>query len=540
MTAVINIEHRYSLAVEKYKQKKYTDTISYCKKLLVSNRSPLIYHILGLSFYRIGNYIEAIHFINESIKLDANNYRYLQDLGDIYRENKDYQNSIEKYLNVIQLDPLNHKAFFSTAYTLHLMRKFQPALKMGLAALALDKKNIEYQLFNAKCLEEMHVFNEAITTYNEILKFNTNHKKTLLAKSDLLRRMFKYNEAYELAKSCLNLDNNDINCYLLISTILRDMKEINKAIVYLDMGLKIKPDSHLAKFNKGVMLLGLGNFKEGWILYESRWKIKEYSHLPKFTKKPLWNGQKTANLLIWPEQGIGDEIMFSSIFNEVKNDVNNLIIKADQRLIPIFKRSFPKINFISSSTEISDDKYSHHIPMGSLAKFYRKNRNDFNNKNLNFIKTDSNLDSYFKQFFDKKETKKYIGISWKSVNPLSGLKRSATLDDLIKYIGMNDVIYVNLQYGDVDKEILEAEKNNNIKILNIKEVNNKNDLDKLFSIIQNCDEVISIDNSTIHFAGSIGKKTKVLLHESADFRWEINSEESSWYKSAKLIRNIIL
>jgi len=65
-------------------------------------------------------------------------------------------------------------------------------------------------------------------------------------------------------------------------------------------------------------------------------------------------------------------------------------------------------------------------------------------------------------------------------------------------------------------------------------------IDGLFSIIEKCDEIISIDNSTIHFSGSIGKKTEVLLHESADFRWELYGENANWYKSVKLTRNIIL
>ena len=175
-----------------------------------------------------------------------------------------------------------------------------------------------------------------------------------------------------------------------------------------------------------------------------------------------------------------------------------------------------------------------------MSKFYRKDRINFEGKNLAYLKTNIDLDNKLCKYFNKIDNIKYIGISWKSINPLSGLKRSATLEDLIRYIGDKDAVYVNLQYGDVKEEIQKAEKNMNIKIIDITEIDNKKNLDGLFSIISNCDEIISIDNSTIHFAGSIGKKTEVLLHESADFRWEINSENANWYKSLKLTRNIIL
>jgi UDP-N-acetylmuramoylalanine-D-glutamate ligase len=107
-------------------------------------------------------------------------------------------------------------------------------------------------------------------------------------------------------------------------------------------------------------------------------------------------------------------------------------------------------------------------------------------------------------------------------------------------IGKKDIVYVNLQYGDVKEEISELYKNDKVKVMEIDEIDNKNNIDGLLSIIENCDEVVSIDNSTIHFSGSIGKKTEVLLHESADFRWELYGENANWYKSVKLIRNIIL
>ena len=78
-------------------------------------------------------------------------------------------------------------------------------------------------------------------------------------------------------------------------------------------------------------------------------------------------------------------------------------------------------------------------------------------------------------------------MSWRSVNPLSGLKRSATLEDVIKYIGQKNVIYVNLQYGNVDAEVEHVEKKMEIEMLNISEIDNKNDLDGLFSLIKNSD-----------------------------------------------------
>jgi tetratricopeptide (TPR) repeat protein len=530
----------YDLAVSKYKQKKYDEVIKYCQNFLKKKKSAEFLHILGMALFRKENLEKSTYYLNEAIKLQPNNYKYYLDLGDVNRQKKAYQNALENYVEVLKLNPGNEKAYFGSAHIFYILKKFPLALKMSIAALSVSKDNIDYKLFIAKCLDEMNEFNEAIKIYNEILVINSRHKKALLEKGELLRKTFKYDEALEVSKVALNLDVKDINCYLLMSTILRDMKKIDEAIECLNQGLKIKPESPQGLFNKGVMLLGVGQFEKGWKLYESRWKIKEISEKMLITKNPWWKGEEDSNLLIWPEQGIGDEVMFASMFNEIKSNVQKLTIKADARLIPIFERSFINIKFIPTDVIVNDIEFSHHLPMGSLAQFYRKNRINFENKNHAYLKTNNDLDAKLSEYFEKNDEIKYIGISWKSVNPISGLKRSATLEDVIKYIGVKNAVYVNLQYGDVDEEILEAEKKMNIKIINIKEIDNKKNIDGLFSIINNCDEVISIDNSTIHFAGSIGKKTEVLLHESADFRWEINSKSANWYNSVKLTRNIIL
>ena len=213
--------------------------------------------------------------------------------------------------------------------------------------------------------------------------------------------------------------------------------------------------------------------------------------------------------------------------------------KIDFRLLKVFERSFPDIKFISSKNETIEENYEFHLPIGSLPKFYRNDLKDFENKNNKYLKTNQLIDNNLNSYFIKYKNKRKIGISWKSKNPSSGLKRSAELEDVIKYINDNEAIYVNLQYGDVAAEIIEIQKKG-FNIVNITEIDNMQNIDGLLSIINICDEVISIDNSTVHFAGAIGKKTEVLMHESADFRWEMQGNTTKWYKSLSLKRNIII
>ena len=99
-----------------------------------------------------------------------------------------------------------------------------------------------------------------------------------------------------------------------------------------------------------------------------------------------------------------------------------------------------------------------------------------------------------------------------------------------------DITLVNLQYGDVDKEIREFKKATGIEVLQCASVDNRDDLDGLAALIEMCDLVVSTSNVTIHLAVALGKKTWVLLPYSANFWWLINRTDSIWYPSLKLYR----
>ena len=100
-----------------------------------------------------------------------------------------------------------------------------------------------------------------------------------------------------------------------------------------------------------------------------------------------------------------------------------------------------------------------------------------------------------------------------------------------------DVTLVNLQYGDVNKEINEFEEETGIKIVQCGSVDNREDLDGLAALIEACDLVVSTSNVTIHLAGALGKDTWVLLPFVSSFWWLLNRDDSVWYPSIKIYRH---
>ena len=95
---------------------------------------------------------------------------------------------------------------------------------------------------------------------------------------------------------------------------------------------------------------------------------------------------------------------------------------------------------------------------------------------------------------------------------------------------------MSLQYGDVKEEIKQLKQKHNIEIFDVEEIDKFFDIDGLASLINACDEVISMRNSTVPLAGAIGIKSHILIPTNCYWWWGVDDTHSYWYPSLKLFR----
>jgi ADP-heptose:LPS heptosyltransferase len=246
----------------------------------------------------------------------------------------------------------------------------------------------------------------------------------------------------------------------------------------------------------------------------------------------MWNGEKKQRVLVWGEQGIGDEIMFSSVILDLYATSLQILVKCDERLIPLFERSFPSdIIYFSKSQPVPEDKYDFHIPMGSLPLTFRKSPECFRQSASGFLKCDMAKAESIKTLLTRKHSKKIVGISWKTKSALrNSSNRDVKLAELANALDRSDTQLLCLQYGDVFDEIEAVQRDFGINVTQFGEVDNMSDIDGLATLIMACDQIVSTTNATVHLAGALGAKVTALLPFSPRWIWGAGSE-SFWYDS---------
>jgi tetratricopeptide (TPR) repeat protein/ADP-heptose:LPS heptosyltransferase len=470
-------------------------------------------------------------------ELDPNEKNAHLNTGMIHNRNCNYQPAIESFEKVIKIDPNISEAYFGLAKAQYEEGQLEAALENCKATNA-TRPDLE-EVFDMMGTIQLALgdLDAALVSFKKVLTINPNSKRAHNNLGVAYYKLGDLDASIEAHKISVRVNPDSSLCHFNLASMFKHANDVNSAIECYDRAIQLEPDYVKAHWNLAVSHLYNKNFQEGWAKYEWRWKALPNMEFLQ-TYKQIWNGEKNKCVFLWAEQGIGDEIMFSSIIPELGVLCARLIIQVDDRLIPLFRRSFPNdIDFRPRTSRVPETEYDYHIPIGSLPRFFRQSAKDFEAISRGWLAASQFKTNELREKLTKDGSERIIGISWNSTKPREGAEHKViSLTQLAKKLHAPKTKLVNLQYGDVRNELLELKEKTNIEVAQLHEINNRDDIDGLASLIMACDKVVSISNATIHLAGALGKKSDVLIAFSGDWRWGDAQHSAYWYNSVRVCR----
>lgn len=382
----------------------------------------------------------------------------------------------------------------------------------------------------------------AIYIYKLSLSFNDKLPATWNNLGYAFKSEQKLDEATEAFEKACELDPSDSDSLMNYGSMFVANGTPNKAISIFNDVLKLKSDSMPTLWNKSLAFLELGRYKEGWELYENRFSekntlLKNYHK----DKTPMWDGTKGQTIVIYGEQGIGDQIMWLSILPDVMKDCN-VILDAHPRLFRILRNSFPNIPIFGTWKDphmfwTQSYQIDAAIPLGSLCKFYRNKKEDFPLVSP-YLKADPVLIEKYRDKVDALPGRIKIGISWKGgIGGTNKKDRSIKLKEWLPLFNEIDADFISLQYqedAEHDIEKFYAENPNAKKIIHWRDM--VDDYDETAALVSNLDFVVSVPQSVVHLAGGLGIPTFQLTPKRAMWQMGVYGHDMPWYKP--FVRNI--
>lgn len=519
--------------------KKYIEAKKLISNLMRIEKKNSKYNFYyGLILANEKKFKDAISFFMAFRETKKDDYDSNFNIAGCYLGLLNFKKAIEFYENCLKLNLKRHEPFHQLGICYRLIREYEKSIYYLNRAIEIKENPFSYNLLG-KVYRENGNFVESKYSFENSISFDENFLDSKLSLANLENDFGNYQRAIEILNNVTssNKSNHQIltRSKIIMGNVLRSKGDYNGAIELNKNALEMDSTNIDASYNLSLCYLFIKDYEKAWEFHEARYNLQSFVLLKKMHdafRKPRWDNNKPKkNILFYGEQGIGEQILYSQFYDAVQDQLKNITIAVNQKLIPFFKKIYNNVEIIDYRLISNYDNYEYHLPMGSMGLYFQNNFNFHNYKNIDYLS--------YKNIAPKKNKRLRCGISWKSTNKIFGNKKSVKLEHFKNLFLADEIEFINLQYTNEEKEIESLEEKINKNIFLDHKIDCFNDINGVASLIKSCDFVITVSNSNAHISGKLGVKTFLLLPFSDGklWYWGLNTDnEVIWYPSIKPLR----
>lgn len=399
--------------------------------------------------------------------------------------------------------------------------------KLGYVFMKSDSVGLSYQMF--KRASDLYPGEAAI--WHNIGKLYHERQEDDKAE-EFFRKALKIKPDFEPAMEGLSMTN-------------LNKGEFGLCIEYGNRALAEDHSATVARINRGMGYLALGRWLEGWRDYNANVGLDKNRQEIVYGSEKRWDGTKGLDIVVYGEQGIGDEISFASCLPDLIRDSKSVTIECDGRIEKLLARSFPTCKVHGTRYKKdgagkpmlpawrSQQKFDARVAIGELPQFYRNKKEAFTGES--YLVPNPQMVMQWRVLLDSLGTKPKIGIAWTGGLPHTAQrKRSVTLDTYGPLFKSFDADWISLQYKEPD--VAEAEHKYNVKIHDWDWGTRVYDYDQTVALISQLDLVITVCTTVVHAAGGLGKECWCLVPSHPMWRYLASGEWFPWSNAVSLYR----
>ena len=523
---------------------QYAEAVQLLRKAIrQAPRHAHLHNNLGIALHRMDNSDEAVLEFSKALEIRPDFAKAHSNLGAALTKMGRLDEAVIACTEAIRLQPDFKEAHNNLGLALKKKGDLESAVASFRKAIDLDSEYAEALSNLGMVLIAQGRLKEAEQNLQRAVSLVPNSAEFRNNLGVVFNRQGRFQEAVDACEKAIAIRPDYVEGHNNLGTALMELGRFAEANAAFERAIGIDPECAEAHHNRSLILLLTGHFEQGWKEYEWRWKHGGFSTPLRPFCQQWWNGdvEGVARLLVWAEQGIGDEVQFSGLIRHIISRGISVVIECDRRLVPLLQRSFasaavaertdpPRLLFAQSNPSIT-----HQIPMASIPRVLGLSPNSMPFQSP-FMIPDRKRRDRFRSEYKADRNPVLIGISFKSGNSQEGLKRSIPLEYWGPILKIAGARFVNLQYGECSGQLRTASDRFGVEILQDSSVNPLTDLETFAAQVAAMDLVVSVDNSTVHFAGALGVEVWTMLPTTPDWRWGLEGDSTRWYPSMRLLR----
>jgi tetratricopeptide (TPR) repeat protein len=502
------------------------------RKTADARRAGAVKHLqAGLSHLAVNDFGKAVDDAMAALKLDERYGLAWHVLAISLEKSGRLEKAFTAYEAALRLLPEDPALIADLGALAHRLGYLDLAEKLYLKHLTLTPGNPEVTNNLASVLRDDNRYSEAIDLLSTVIA--ANPEKALLWNSlgtvvsdrgDMRESLPFYDEAIRLDPGFYKAHYNRANVHMGLGDPGLALAGIDAALE----GVDVPGDVATMKMAKAFTQLMLGDLSGGFETYESRFDpalpgavfFQAYG-----TRWAPGDDLSGKTLLIYGEQGLGDEILFANLLDDVIAAVGpdgSVILATEGRLAPLFRRSYPGLEVHAHRTVahqgrviravlFGDDlpKVDLWTPMGSLFRRFRNTIEQFPDQTA-FLTADPDRVAHWRRVLEAQGPRPRVGLMWKSLVMKGSRARGfVPFDEWRAVLAVPDVMFVNLQYGDCSAELAAAEAAG-LSLWTPPGIDLKADLDDVAALCSALDLVVGPMTATTNIAAACGARSWVI------------------------------
>ena len=277
-------------------------------------------HIIELSCHiQLENEEQARDFFEESIKIKSDYSEGLTNYGFALQKLKNYSLAAIQFEKVLSIEPNSEKAFINLTKVYFDDGRLLKAIEVARQGLLSRPNNIPLLKNLISSLILLNRLDEASVACNKILSINKDDAEAINVMGTIYEKKGFYDQAKNEFMRALQFDKDLVEAKINIATLYQLEGNEEKANEIFNDLAKEKTDNAEVLYRRSTYAFKQEKFEEGWRYYEYRWKAFPLNKTVwPIRNKAVWKGERAKHVVLWKEQGIGDQIIFLSLVPEVK------------------------------------------------------------------------------------------------------------------------------------------------------------------------------------------------------------------------------
>lgn len=491
------------------------------------------YFNLGNMYKIQGRRVEAETAYRKALELDPDGAGAWNNLGILLLDSGRSEAASRAFERVLALDPDEATAHSNLALAIRPLGQAAAAEAHLRQAIALAPNFAEAHNNLGNLLTGELRFDEAIVAFLQALEIKPDYFEALYNLGRTYQDDFRLDEAIQCFEVLLTHQPGHGRALNALGSALAQQGRLPEAIQLFMKALATRFDDYDAHCNLGQIALQMSDMVNGWDGYAQRFQRETHPVRVRQFPAPWWDGSDLADktLLIWGEQGVGDEIRFASVVADAASHAKHCLLECDPRLVNLFARSFPGVKVFPRSDPPAAVQADRQSPLGNLMRWLRRDIASF--PGTAYLRPAPELVERWANRLASLPPGRRVGFAWRSRN--ENRQRSECYPPLAEWLPLfriPGIVWIDLQYDPKEGELDELRKILGTEIHHLSDLDLTDDFDNVAALMANLEAVVSVATAVPELAGAIG--TPAFVVEFAHFSpMSLGQPNSPWHASRR-------